>query len=123
MKALDYKTPALIRPANWYGRYIIAVSAIIACHYLGSLIWCCYATYRWSDDPDSVIYVILMDLYQFPMSLIGGHGGIPSIYSTIGNFALFAIIDAIFWGFCIIGFWHVISIIYQQFRTQKRNIT
>jgi len=127
MPVLNYTTADLSRRVNWRLRYIIGTLVIAPCHFVGSLLfyshvfaeqWWIWKGFGPPGHRDLRVDLarLFIDVYEFPFGYLPEH--CPTLpvdpLDPYRNFVIFAAIDGVLWGLCIIGLWQVGSELYRR---------
>jgi hypothetical protein len=117
MEVLNYDVPNRPCSVGWFRRYIIGGSVIAVCHFLGSIV--CYLNIfvYWDVDPHP-LFDRFFYAYESPMLQVSQYCGLLKIDGG-KSFLVSAALNAVLWGCCFVGTWHLASVI-QRARSVAR---
>jgi len=98
MESNNIELPA--RSIDWVRRYVIGVPLIAFCHYVGSIFWLGGGFLLfWTDNSKSLL-IEIPNVYFFPIGL--------NKMGSANSYIYLSIINAVFWGICIMELWYLI---------------
>jgi hypothetical protein len=106
-RPLDYKSPDSVTPINWRRAYVFGATLVGLGHLVGSILFLFFAFLIGGSDgvkPVPPLFLNLFYVYESPAIFVHIKPGLTPFLLAAGS-------NAAIWGVCIIGAWHLYSIV------------